>query len=149
MVGTIVCSRCKTEKPEIDFGRDHQSKTGKRCWCKKCANSYAKAHRKNNPAIQKSIRKSKLWTQYGITLADYEKMFNKQSGVCAICGQPPLDKALVVDHDHKTGKVRGLLCCLCNTMLGFAAESTKVLELAAQYLRKHTAVNEAAPRSEG
>lgn len=60
---------------------------------------------------------------YGISLADYNTMFEAQNGVCKICGTPPDSngkiKRLHIDHDHKTGKVRGLLCVTCNTGLGF------------------------------
>jgi hypothetical protein len=55
--------------------------------------------------------------QYDITIDDYELMLAFQDGVCAICGRPPKKMRLAVDHDHKTGEVRGLLCFICNQTL--------------------------------
>lgn len=57
--------------------------------------------------------------RYGITLDDYERMLEWQRGCCAICGE---EKELVVDHDHVTGEVRGLLCRGCNFQLGFVEQ---------------------------
>lgn len=51
---------------------------------------------------------------YGITEAQYKEMFDAQDGRCAICGRKPVRRRLAVDHDHNTGKVRGLLCYTCN-----------------------------------
>ena len=54
-----------------------------------------------------------------MTLEDYERMFDAQGGVCAICGKPrPEERTLHVDHDHETGEIRGLLCFSCNNALG-------------------------------
>jgi hypothetical protein len=55
--------------------------------------------------------------RYEITLDDYERMLEEQNGVCKICGNPPLEHELAVDHDHETGYVRGLLCVPCNVGL--------------------------------
>lgn len=84
--------------------------------------------------------KSLLKRKYGITLADYERMLVEQKGGCAVCsGITPYGRGdrWHVDHDHKTGKVRGLLCSRCNTALGLMQDSVTVAESAAQYLRKH------------
>jgi len=63
------------------------------------------------------------WIDYGVkdmTLARYEEMFSAQGGVCKICQRPePAQRRLAVDHDHKTGLVRGLLCTRCNIQLGW------------------------------
>ena len=75
--------------------------------------------------------------EYGITLDDYNKMFNEQEGKCAICQrhQNELKKILYVDHDHKTGEVRGLLCKNCNVALGFYEKyDTQIFE---KYLKKY------------
>jgi hypothetical protein len=56
---------------------------------------------------------------YGITSADYDARLAEQGGVCALCGNPPKVKRLHVDHDHKTGRVRGILCSKCNQTLHF------------------------------
>lgn len=71
-------------------------------------------------AWQKEYSKKRKFAKYGITEEEYLEMFNKQGGTCAICGGPPDTrwKMLAIDHNHETGKVRGLLCMVCNTMLG-------------------------------
>ncbi len=86
-------------------------------------------------------RDLKLRGEYGITLAEYDQMFEKQQGVCAICHcvETASDgykgtKRLAVDHDHKTDQVRGLLCQACNHVLGFAKDNSATLIEAARYL---------------
>lgn len=79
-------------------------------------------------------RKTNLKAKYGITLEQYDQMFNKQGGVCAICGRPPKIRRLAVDHDHKTGIVRGLLCFRCNYGLGFWKDDKQLLGAALTYL---------------
>ena len=74
--------------------------------------------------------------QYGISLQDYDRLLKKQRGGCAICGRTPTSRWLAVDHDHKTNKIRGLLCTQCNLMLGVAQDSIETLHLAVKYLRK-------------
>jgi hypothetical protein len=70
--------------------------------------------------------------QYGITIEQYHAMHARQSGKCAICGSS--ESKLVVDHNHKTGKVCELLCHLCNAMIGCAREDIAILVNAAVYL---------------
>ena len=65
------------------------------------------------PAKRKPTRRRQL----GLSVEDYDAMLAAQGGVCAICGNPPKTRRLDVDHDHKTGKVRGLLCHRCNRAL--------------------------------
>jgi len=69
-------------------------------------------------------------------LAGFNAMLAAQGGVCKICNRPPRDKKkrLHVDHCHKTGKIRGLLCLHCNVMIGKAEDDPKRLERAAAYL---------------
>jgi hypothetical protein len=81
-------------------------------------------------------RENHLQTKYGISLIDYEQMFDEQGGRCAICENLPIVKVLEVDHDHATGKVRGLLCGNCNKMLGHAKDSVKNLASAIKYLNQ-------------
>lgn len=62
-------------------------------------------------------RRSKLLAKYGITPAQYDKMFALQDGKCVGCGRPPKTRRLAVEHDHKTKRVRGLACHNCNRHL--------------------------------
>jgi hypothetical protein len=66
-------------------------------------------------------------------------MLTQQVSGCAICGKTIKEngKALAIDHDHKTGNVRALLCSTCNLMLGFANDNLDVLKKAVEYLEKH------------
>ena len=74
---------------------------------------------------------------YGIDVADYELMLEKQSGGCYICGKKPEGKrALDIDHDHKTGKVRGLLCSNHNRALGLMGDDVDLLLKSIEYLVK-------------
>lgn len=76
---------------------------------------------------------------HGITVAEYEEIWNAQGGVCAICSNPQRGsrvKRLVVDHDHKTGIRRGLLCDKCNRGIGLLLDDPEVLMAAVAYLMK-------------
>lgn len=133
------CTRCKEVKSIDDF-YDIKTPTGKRknSKCKVCSN----ATRNESPDRQMSSRRSYLMRTYGLTLEDYDAMLEAQGGVCDICGGPQITKdqrtgkilPLDVDHDHKTGKVRSLLCNSCNNKL-------KVFEREAErftaYLERH------------
>ena len=77
--------------------------------------------------------------RYGLTPAEYRRMFAQQNGVCAVCGQPELGasrggggvRRLAVDHDHETGDVRALLCGACNVALGMLGEDpARIMSLA-------------------
>ncbi|HET8905503.1 MAG TPA: endonuclease VII domain-containing protein [Ktedonobacterales bacterium] len=72
--------------------------------------------------------------QYGITIEQYYEMHARQGGKCAICDTFKEKGKLVVDHNHQTGKVRELLCHLCNAMIGCAREDIAILVAAAAYL---------------
>lgn len=76
-----------------------------------------------------------LWYKYSLPLAEYEGMLLRQSGACLICLSN--EKKLVVDHCHRTKKVRGLLCAQCNSALGFLKENTESLVRAVAYLQKY------------
>jgi hypothetical protein len=74
-------------------------------------------------------------TKYGITISDYAVILDKQGSVCKICGGVNSNgKKLSVDHDHVTGKVRGLLCYKCNTMLGLCNDNKDIIKRMLEYL---------------
>ena len=77
-----------------------------------------------------------LFKQYGITVDDYNAIFTEQNGKCGICEthQSELKQALSVDHNHKTGEVRGLLCHNCNIGIGYLKDDVNILQNAIQYL---------------
>jgi DNA repair exonuclease SbcCD ATPase subunit len=82
---------------------------------------------------EKSWRRRHLMKAYGLSLEDFKRMFDDQEGRCYICG-PNSEGKLCVDHDHKTKKVRKLLCDRCNRMIGAARENPSILRAAAHYL---------------
>jgi hypothetical protein len=88
-----------------------------------------------------ATRKAQQWylTQYGISLEQYDAMLLGQGGVCAICGEKEKDKfrkRMSVDHDHATGKVRGILCSHCNHGLGNFRDNILFLQNAITYLNR-------------
>jgi Recombination endonuclease VII len=74
---------------------------------------------------------------YGITEGQFDDMLQAQGGACAICGKTPESKGHHVDHCHRTGAIRGVLCDLCNRGLGFFKDSSEALRMAAQYIDSH------------
>lgn len=84
---------------------------------------------------KESTLKAHLLCHYGITPDDYRRMLREQKGLCAICGKS--EKNMHIDHDHETGKVRGIICVSCNHMLGRAYDDIDILLNAVQYLRKN------------
>lgn len=101
--------------------------------CKKCVVARNKERREKNPG--KSISYD-LQRYFGINIDDYNKMVIEQDFKCKICGdhQLFLKRRLAVDHCHKTGKIRGLLCNACNTGLGKFKDDPTVLQSALNYI---------------
>jgi hypothetical protein len=92
-------------------------------------------YRAEHPEVYRSFILKK---NFGITISEYDAMLSRQKGVCAICEKPNRYKdgrRLAVDHDHATGKVRGLLCGRCNKGIGLLQESIPTIERAIVYLR--------------
>lgn len=102
---------------------------------------YAKRWKARNPEkVIVSALSYHLKKQYKLTLQDYLAIVDQQHGLCAICGQPPGAKEkgrLHVDHCHKTGKVRGLLCYNCNNGLGALKDDPEIVAKALEYLKTH------------
>lgn len=121
------------------FGKQ-KNKNGtfrRRTQCNKCRGEDRIRRTAAETKEQKLNRRDKfLQRTYGITLNDYDLVFNGQSGRCKGCNkhQSELPKALVVDHNHVTKTVRGLLCGGCNLALGNVKENTTVLTNLAKYL---------------
>lgn len=113
----------------VDFDRDREAR-----------NAASRARRRANPA---KAREASLRQRFGLTLADYDAMAVSQGHVCAICGNAETStrrgqvKNLAVDHDHRTGAVRALLCQRCNTAIGAFEDSEQLLFAAIDYLRRH------------
>lgn len=79
-------------------------------------------------------RNGNLMRKYGITVDEYDRILSKQGGVCKICGKSSQGVSLAVDHDHQTGRIRGILCENCNRGLGMFKDSPMLLAEAIKYL---------------
>lgn len=86
--------------------------------------------------VSHKSREFNLAQKYGLTPQDYSELFDTQKARCAICQELPKRHILQVDHDHETGRVRGLLCGSCNKMLGHAKDSPARLLRALNYLAR-------------
>lgn len=131
-----ICTKCLKTKPLEEFYSCSRNKTdGRQAKCKDCNKDFLYAHRKTDKgkAVQ---RKYNLKYYFGVTPEWYEKQFNKQEGLCAICKKPDTIR-LAVDHNHKTDAVRELLCKKCNTAIGIVNEDLGWFDEAKKYLRKH------------
>jgi hypothetical protein len=82
-------------------------------------------------------REKYLQTKYGLSLEEFNSMLEAQGFVCAICHKSPGDKNLCVDHNHKTGAIRGLLCSKCNYKLGIMHDDLEFMREAYKYLENH------------
>lgn len=127
------CGDCQRQRPLGQFPR---SGTGRAARCRECE---AARRRRRTSSAKRAERDARLRRLYGITAEDYDRMGRQQRWRCAICGRPPYPKGarLVVDHCHKTGRVRALLCHTCNTALGLMGDKAERLDAAARYLRRY------------
>ena len=110
-----VCTKCKESKQKSDWYTTSSSP-----WCRKCHTADGRARRLKN--------------LFGITPEQYDEILAYQDGKCYVCRKPPGRRRLAIDHDHKTGLVRGLLCWGCNSGLGRFRDSGILLGRAAEYL---------------
>ena len=95
----------------------------------------SRAHRVAHPRrMKESLRAWNLRKSFGLSLADYEAMLSSQGGKCAICGRPPGARSLAVDHHHRSGTIRGLLCFRCNYGLTWFSDNDGYLSAASRYV---------------
>lgn len=115
-----VCPKCKQG---TSFAKNQ-------LYCKICNKEYRDTHPRERKDIQLKLR-------YGISLEEYEKRVAAQNG-CDICGgECSTGRNLSVDHNHQTGKIRGLLCSKCNQGIGYFRDNIEALQNAINYLRKY------------
>lgn len=146
------CTICNSTKLAEEFFRDAGFSDGRSSTCKVCKksqtmkwrakkreeyNEYMRVYRKRHPAKYEKDRGRGLKLRYNITMEIYAKMLADQSGVCAICSNPPAeDRPLYVDHHHKSGKVRKLLCASCNRSIA-VFDNPELFEKSAAYIKAH------------
>ena len=118
------CTMCDVVKPASEFYKSNTNRTGLHGWCKDCSD------RRTTENCRKRL---------GISPDQFLALLVSQGSRCAICGidSPGPKKDWNLDHDHVTGRVRGILCNGCNPMLGYAKDSIETLKAAITYLEKH------------
>lgn len=137
--GQLWCSTCRTFKNKEQFAKHSRYARGYQYSCKECANSKRQQWRRDNPERTKEVmRRHHRKNLYGLSDRDYMILGLTQDWKCAVCFTDIEDlegRDLDVDHDHSTGKIRGLLCGSCNKGLGCFKDSIELLELAIKYLK--------------
>ncbi len=129
----ITCNKCGVEKLISEYYKGH----------KRCKDCYSKDYKDKRPSYDEKKDYMLKYT-YGedFGLEQYKNVLQEQNEVCAICLNPNTNgrkdsNNLYVDHDHNTGKDRGLLCSNCNRMLGLVGDNISTLTNAVKYLQKH------------
>lgn len=122
------CTKCQEVKPLTEFDKQKSGKYGRRSHCKSCREAYRKS-----PEGRREQKNRNLKREFDINLSQYEVLYDRQKGKCAICGTKT---KLVVDHCHNSLDVRGLLCSTCNLGLGHFHDNVYKLTQAIQYLIK-------------
>ena len=146
------CTKCgRSDKP---FAKDRKSPDGLSSWCRVCKDAGSEEWRRlnqdrknassrrwrkeNREKSQRVVASSKLKAAFGISLEDKERMLAAQGGKCACCGDPLTLKRAKVDHCHRTGRLRKVLCNPCNLGLGNFRDDPKRLQAAIAYLAEHS-----------
>lgn len=145
------CSRCDMVKPIDNFVKDRFSKTGRRNFCKECKNKRDSIYRPLWKEKHKErYRERDIWIhrkrKFGVNKEKYYLMLSSQKGSCAICKisfpEETAHRNIHIDHNHKTGEVRGLLCMKCNNGLGAFKDNITLLKMAAVYLEERGSYGE-------
>jgi hypothetical protein len=155
------CIKCQQIKDASDFYQEKRVHDGLSARCKDCMKADAtQSYSKNKEKVlgrlksdydSRKAKNSDLKRKYGITIDDWDEMFEAQNKCCAICGTSNSNHAsgsFVVDHCHSSLQIRGLLCGICNAMLGQAKDSTETLKAAIVYLEKERDQRSIAERKE-
>lgn len=122
------CPDCGQYKSPSEFPRNRRTRDGRHAYCKPCHNARGKETRQR---LYGGSRHYHLKKRYGIGAAEFDELVREQDGVCPICNRPGPEH---VDHDHESGRVRGVLCFNCNGGLGQFGDNTERLYRAAFYL---------------
>lgn len=148
IAGSKFCRKCGERKSFNLFHNQIASKDGKMSWCKDCNEVQRKKWETSNPNYG---RKKHLKAKYSMTEEQYNKILQEQNGVCAICSTDDPGgpwKKFKVDHNHKTGEIRGLLCQHCNVGLGHFKDDVTLFTKAIEYINesRYRLRNELNPR---
>lgn len=129
------CFKCRKTLSADNSYDDKSRPSGLQRECRDCCRK-RKAEWHKTESGKRSAANTKLKRRFGITIDDYEKMYQEQGGSCLICGahESCNSHRLAVDHCHETGKVRGLLCKSCNVGIGNLKDNYDLCLRAARYL---------------
>ena len=129
------CRCCGVAKPLSKFYRHRKHKDGRAGICAECDRS--EHRRKYDPKKHKTYQRRQRLKRYGLTPAKHMALYVEQDGCCAICRDALPYHKVHTDHDHETGKTRGLLCHRCNLMVGYIETSGELLAVAKQYIEEY------------
>jgi len=133
--GLSYCPKCDETKPLSEFTKDKYTAFGIAIYCKTC---HRKKGKNRYITHKNEHRNNQLKTDFNITLDEYNEILLKQNNKCAICGKSKNgNKVMCVDHDHNTGKIRGLLCSRCNLGIGSFTDDIDLLKKAIKYLENN------------
>jgi hypothetical protein len=134
----MICKRCGQDKVAGDFIWKPNGKIARGQKCKACIKELVY----DTPEFKEMQRDNNYRRNYGIDLQDYNAILERQNGTCAICHKESdstgKNSKLHVDHDHVTGKVRGLLCYRCNIAMGFLSDDPERIYMIMDYLSLHS-----------
>jgi hypothetical protein len=146
------CPKCDLDLPADEFNKSNKKRGGLQSYCRNCSSLTSNAWSAENSAhVKKRIRNQVIKKRFGLTPEEFNQLYLKQGGVCAICKRPEVKRdvkgnirMLAVDHDHaccptkKTcGKcIRGLLCDACNLAIGAMQDDPLRLQSAIEYVKK-------------
>lgn len=144
---TQVCTGCGVRKAFSEFPRKGKDDPRPRKQCKVCCAARFRRNYAANPGKYRSytskrpyrslLKRKRNLASFGLTIEQYDQMLERQSGVCAICGDTcSSGRRLAVDHCHTTGKVRELLCRRCNQSMGKFNDDPDLIQKVLDYLRK-------------
>jgi hypothetical protein len=135
------CTKCKIEKDISNFNfRGGTQKHLYKSRCKECLNDFNQEWRKDNPEKVRVYRAKDPWTLHkrtkrlGMTVEEFWNMYESQKGKCVICLQDIAAENSAIDHNHTTGRIRGILCKSCNRGIGLLKDNSQVLNRASNYL---------------
>lgn len=134
MTETRKCTKCEKDKKISDVVKESEfsrRKDGWQSWCKLCMKKANKRPKHVKKTKQRDYKRKHL---YRLTPLEYDNLLSSQNGGCAICGST---EKLVIDHDHDTTEVRGILCQGCNNGLGRFGDSLTQVRKAFEYLERH------------
>ena len=129
------CQKAITAEKNGGYKLKKMKQTDTHKQCRKCEEMVLRENMRETycvPCVSEMGRQRNI-KKYGLTIEDYDALFDKQKGLCGCCGKPDKTK-LCVDHDHVSGVVRGLLCRLCNRAIGQLGDNVEGVTNALRYL---------------